>query len=127
MKLAAPIATLLAALPLTAEADLGAHLWESRPILVFSEPSDPRLAEQIDLFEAHRPELDERRNVVIVETDPRSPLWRRFAPEGFAVILIGLDGGEKFRGGEVTDPATLSALIDTMAMRRNELRRKNRD
>lgn len=98
--------------------------WEKRPILVFAaSEDDPRLAEQLALFEAERPGLEERRNVVIVDTDAGSALRDRFRPEGFTVILVGLDGGEKYRTGAVVEPATLNRLIDAMPMRERELMR----
>lgn len=121
MKLTTTIASLLAAQPLMADTGLRAHLWENRPILVFAEAGDPRLAVQVALFESHQPDLVERKNLVIVETDIASPLWQRFQPDGFTLVLIGLDGGEKFRASDVTDPDTFSDLIDTMSMRRDEL------
>jgi hypothetical protein len=37
------------------------------------------------------------------------------------VVLVGLDGGEKFRAEAVVDPDRLDALIDRMPMRRREL------
>lgn len=117
--------TVLAGLaPATAE-DLAGYRWERRPILVFApSPADPRLAEQLRLFEAARPALEDRRNVVIVDTKPGSALRARFAPEGFTVILVGLDGGEKFRRNAVVAPEILNARIDRMPMRRRELERR---
>jgi hypothetical protein len=95
--------------------------WQARPILVFAEAGDPRLARQTALFEAAEADLLDRDNVVLIDTHPESALRTRFRPEGFTVILVGLDGGEKFRATEVIDPSSLSALIDTMPMRRREL------
>ena len=42
----------------------------------------------------------------------------------FTVILVGKDGGEKYRAERVVDPDELFALIDTMPMRRREMRKK---
>lgn len=127
MRLAATIATLLVAQPLLADTALRRYLWENRPILVFADSNDPRLAEQMALFEAHQPDLTDRKNIVIAETDPTSRLWQRYQPDGFTVILIGLDGGEKFRNDAVTDPDTLNGLIDTMPMRQQELIRRGQN
>ncbi|MGF1501491.1 MAG: DUF4174 domain-containing protein [Paracoccaceae bacterium] len=107
-----------------AETRLDAERWQTRPILVFAEADDPRLADQLSRLEADRAALAERQNVVIVDTLAHSLLRTRFRPEGFTVILVGLDGGEKFRETEVVDPDRLNALIDAMPMRRNELRRQ---
>ena len=38
----------------------------------------------------------------------------------FSVLLIGKDGGEKYRTSEIPDLAEMFALIDTMPMRRAE-------
>lgn len=95
--------------------------WQARPIIVFADAGDPRLERQKALFEAARVELLDRDNVVLIDTNPRSALRDRFRPDGFTVILVGLDGGEKFRATDAVDPASLSALIDTMPMRRREL------
>ena len=42
--------------------------------------------------------------------------------EEFAAVLIGRDGGEKFRAGEPVSAAELFARVDEMPMRRRELR-----
>lgn len=110
----------LAAADLPAEG-LSAWRWERRPILVFAEAGDRRLDRQLALFAEQAADFIERRNAVVVETRETSPLVERFGPEGFTVILVGLDGGEKFRAGDVTPPDRLEALIDTMPMRRREM------
>jgi len=97
-------AALVLALP-AAAADLGALRWEKRPILVFAPSADdPRLAEQLARFEAAEAALAERRNTVIVDTEPGSALRRRF--DGLVAV------------------ETLNARIDAMPMRRRELRRE---
>jgi len=122
-------ATLALCLMLTAPDAAGGALdpyrWEARPILVFAPgEDDPRLARQLQRFAGAEAALADRRTVVIVDTEPGSALRRRFEPQGFTVILVGLDGGEKLRRGDVLEPRELNALIDTMPMRQRELRRQ---
>jgi hypothetical protein len=125
-------AILSALLPATAEADpLAPHRWQARPVVVFApEAQDQRLAEQLARVDAARPGMEERDIVVIVDMAPGSALRARFRPvppaDGFTVILVGLDGGEKLRRTGVTDPDRLMAEIDTMPMRRQEMRQDRR-
>ncbi|MEM0990908.1 MAG: DUF4174 domain-containing protein [Pseudomonadota bacterium] len=98
---------------------------EYRPIVIFADPDDPRLDQQLDMLEAAEPELIDRDNIVVLDTSPGSALRDRFSPGEFTVILVGLDGGEKFRSDGVVQPGDLNALIDTMPMRRNELRQRD--
>jgi hypothetical protein len=44
----------------------------------------------------------------------------------FTAVLVGRDGGVKFRSGEPVPATDLFARIDTMPMRRREMREKNR-
>lgn len=120
----APLAAIASALVLSAtpETTLDRLSWAYRPILVFAAPGDPRLTEQLARFEAARVELDERDNLVIVDTLAASALRRRFRPDGFTVVLVGRDGGEKFRNGGLVRPEELEELIDTMPMRLREMR-----
>ena len=117
-------ATLLAALifgPAEGEG-LAQYRWEVRPILVFSAEGDPRLDDQIARLEAAEDALLERDTVVIVDTEERSPLRARFEPGPFTVVLVGKDGTEKMRADRVVEPGEIAALIDTMPMRRREMR-----
>ena len=98
------------------------YRWEYRPIIVFAEDGDPRLAAQLDLLHAAKAQLIDRDNLIVVDPGGNSALAQRFRPDGFTIILVGLDGGEKFRSTDVVDPRTLNALIDTMPMRQQELR-----
>lgn len=118
----AALLVLAGALPVAAD-PLAEYRWEKRPILVFAPaPGDPRLEDQLDRFEASRAELAERDNVVIVDTEPGSALRARFRPPEFAVILVGKDGTEKLRRASPVAVGDLTALIDSMPMRRREMR-----
>ena len=116
-------ALLIAATTLPAGADpLTEYRWEKRPIVVFAPAEDdPQLAEQLDRLEAARAALEERDNVVIVDTEPGSALRQRFDPAPFAVILVGKDGTEKLRRETPVAVEELNALIDSMPMRRREM------
>jgi hypothetical protein len=46
-------------------------------------------------------------------------------PQEFSLILIGKDGGIKFKRNDQIDLAEVFELIDSMPMRRNEMRQKN--
>lgn len=117
----AALAAMLTIVP-AAKADLDAYHWQARPIIVFADEGDPRLERQLDLFREARRHLLERENVVIVDTEESSALRTRFRPTGFTVVLVGKDGGEKLRETRIVDPQELNALIDTMPMRRREMR-----
>ena len=47
-------------------------------------------------------------------------------PEAFCLILVGKDGGEKLRRSEPVDLEDIFALIDSMPMRRREMRERGR-
>ncbi|MEO1315328.1 MAG: DUF4174 domain-containing protein [Pseudomonadota bacterium] len=104
------------------DAGLSAYRWEARPILIFAAEDDPRLGEQLTLLREGAAELRERENVIVVGRISGSPLAERFRPEGFTLILVGKDGGEKLRADRVVAVDALNALIDGMPMRRREMR-----
>ena len=110
--------------PVQAES-LRPYLWQARPIVVFAAADDPRLVRQLAALRADSAALEDRDNIIVVDTTPGSALRQRFSPGPFTVILVGLDGGEKLRRDQVVLPQTLNALIDTMPMRRNELRTRD--
>ena len=49
----------------------------------------------------------------------------KIPPNEFSLILIGKDGGIKLRRNDQVDLAEVFELIDSMPMRRNEMRQKN--
>lgn len=123
-------------------ADLDAHLWRERALLVFapsaSHPDYARLAPELDRRAA---DLDERQLVVyrlflqgasrndhkpldaaVVEELRRSP---GVAPGEATLILIGKDGAEKMRSAlGMVDLDAVFRRIDAMPMRRLEMQRR---
>lgn len=143
MKTLIPLA--LAASALSAGASfaagpLDAYRNRARPVLVFSGPADdPATTDQIKRFRKSREALDDRQmTVFVVSANGVRTLAGGRAPssldadalrsaygvkaERFAVVLVGKDGGEKFRGGEAVSASRLIDLVDEMPMRRNEAR-----
>jgi hypothetical protein len=112
----------------------------ARPLLVFApKPDDTQLSTQLRSLRAGATELAARDVVVIAlpwnsHTPTTSMLSardalaarRRFhiAPNAFAVILIGKDGGEKLRSETPLTVEKLRATIDAMPMRQEEMRSK---
>jgi hypothetical protein len=94
--------------------------WQARPIVIFAQEGSPDLAMQLDAFGQNAAGLAERRNVVVVDTNAASQLRDRFEPDGFTVVLVGLDGGEKARTNRVTEGDAFDRRIDAMPMRRRE-------
>lgn len=121
-----------------AAADLGDYLWQSRPLLVFAPTgNDPRLAEMMRLIEASRCDFADRDMVLgrilangtstldgqVLDTDEAQRLASQFGigANGFSVVLIGKDGGEKLRVNDVPDLQAIYAVIDGMPMRGREM------
>ena len=121
----AALIVLASALPAGA-GPLAEYRWQKRPIVVFAPAGDdPRLVEQLDRFEAARDRLEERDTVVIVDIEPASALRDRFGPGPFTVVLVGKDGTEKLRREAPVAVEDLTGLIDSMPMRRREMRERD--
>lgn len=119
---------------------LNSYRWKSRLILLFTPtPDDPMFERQVKLLYGQNEEFEER-NVVFMfitpdgkfentgrflqEADARK-MYRKFGAEQFQfeLVLVGLDGYEKFRAkNRITPPSVLMNLIDEMPMRAREIR-----
>ncbi|MEM6637505.1 MAG: DUF4174 domain-containing protein [Pseudomonadota bacterium] len=109
------------------EANLDEYLWTARPVVVFADtPADPRFQQQLDFLGARSPALVERDVVVITDADPgaNSALRQKLRPRGFMIVLIGKDGGVKFRKPAPYDVREISRTIDKMPMRQDEIRHR---
>ena len=107
-----------------------------RPLLLFaSRPDDPSLLAQMTRLKDAAPGLAERDVLVIAipYKDPaptevglsaaESLAARRLfhvAPEDFTAILLGKDGGEKYRSRKPISFGKLRDTIDSMPMRQQE-------
>jgi hypothetical protein len=109
--------------------------WNKRVVIVFAPEGDRRVADQKAILMQNRPGLDERElTAFAVVGDRLEPIYGR-VPEAetaadlrrrydigdgsaFTAVLIGKDGGVKWRGNEPAREAELFGLIDAMPMRR---------
>jgi Domain of unknown function (DUF4174) len=123
---------LLICMPLVSAATSLDYLFGSRPIiLLFAKSrSDAALDKEIGLFSERRPELEERKAVVIMITENRDAmtvvgyatiepgtarlLTRKFEPgkSGLTVVLVGQNGQELERWKGVVSPDVVFDLID---------------
>ena len=97
----------------------------SRPLVILSDSrDDPRVAKQIAALDHTRPALDNRNIKVLTEAEPGSRLRKSLgvAERGFAVVLVGKDGGVKKVWRDPVDPKGIFTIIDAMPMRQQEMR-----
>ncbi len=99
-----------------------------RLVVVVAAPGDPRAARQHGMLERDADALRER-DVVVRELTPEAALRERpelgtTARTTFEVLLVGRDGGVKLRRRVPVAASEITALIDTMPMRRSEMRRE---
>lgn len=101
------------------------YLWKKRPLLIFADSNQsPAYQKQIALLEKEAAALKDRDVVVLtcVGSFPKLAEKYRITNEKITVILIGKDGGEKWR---TTNPFAVQDLlnrIDAMPMGAQEAR-----
>jgi hypothetical protein len=119
------------------------HLWKSRVLLLFSpDKKQADFQEQYRAFMGLGEEMQDRDLVVyqiFVQsglTPQGKPLarekidgWRKkweVLPKDFLLILVGKDGGTKYRSSKKIDPSVIFDLIDSMPMRQREMKVEGR-
>ena len=123
------------------DVELSAFRWENRILLVFTESADDSAyLALVDQIQRNIAAFEERDLVLVSSGEAPNVLARQrsMAPAEeralrtryaialpFEVILLGKDGGTKYRSGESVQLDTLFALIDEMPMRQREMRRSN--
>ena len=122
---------------------LDTYCWENRLILIVAEnPEDGKMAEQLKLFQNEQEALTDRKLLIFkihaggctvynssmkpIQNTENKDLFEEVGSSStpFQILLIGLDGGIKMKRNRITDPSVFFAEIDTMPMRRNEMRGK---
>lgn len=114
------------------------HKWKDRLVLIFTNSEDKKgIEKQVLEFNNCVDELNER-NIEVYHITPTSyslglngtnwqigeTVFERFSNKNipFKVVLIGLDGAKKLEQNTILYCSYLNDLIDTMPMRRNELK-----
>ena len=116
------------------------HQWKERVLILVTKTTDNKIfKEQIAVFKKESKNFKERKLIMYNVTpkqyinDTKSTEWisndtlyKQYKNEksSFEIILIGLDGSIKLRQTTVVSKEDLYGLIDSMPMRRNELRDK---
>lgn len=121
------------------EFKLSDYQWQHRILLIFAPSTDSSdYRQQMQIWQADAAGTDDRdlKLVQILRTGESQVAGRSISsasaerlrkqfeitPEQFAVILVGKDGTEKQRSETPIDLAALFRTIDTMPMRRQEMR-----
>ena len=97
-----------------------------RLVVIVGEPNDPRAVEENLALKRNAAEL-QARDVVVQNLTPEAA--RRDRPElgvglqtRFEVLLVGKDGTVKLRREKPVAASEITALIDTMPMRQEEMK-----
>ncbi len=108
---------------------LSDFLWSNRPLVVFADSAlDPRFSQQMERINALPHELLDRDVVVLTDTDPdaKSALRQALRPRGFMMVLIGKDGVVYLRKPQPWSVREISASIDKLPLRQEEIRERQR-
>ncbi len=115
------------------EERLQALQWQKRVLLLYSpDKKNVHYVQQKDLLEAQRTGLAAR-DLIQLElfADEAGAATKKFLEEKlkassnqFNLLLIGKDGGVKYRTTTAAAPETLFSTIDAMPMRQHEMKRR---
>ena len=111
--------------------------WQYRPLLVFAPQDDPAFQQTLQLTRDYQCEIDDRDMIIVILPAEGAGSFRdndialaevtrlrnRFdiPRDELTTILIGKDGGEKYRTAGVPDLNSIFSLIDGMPMRQSEM------
>jgi Domain of unknown function (DUF4174) len=119
-------------------------LWDNeRVFIVFADAGDPRVEAQAKELLAQRDAMTERDMTALtvmgdgtikpihgkapagIDANALRTRYQVEASAAFTALLIGKDGTVKWREQRPADPGELFALIDTMPMRRQEMKQSS--
>ncbi|MBT8282033.1 MAG: DUF4174 domain-containing protein [Muriicola sp.] len=116
--------------------DLSDYRWKNR-ILLLSDSGEmlQKSKKQIELFAAYQEDMEERDLIFLifdgkVGRDQDFKIISQISrtdniARSEGVFLIGKDGGVKWESEFFVKPSVIFEIIDSMPMRRSEMRRKN--
>ncbi|MDM7459224.1 MAG: DUF4174 domain-containing protein [Paracoccus sp. (in: a-proteobacteria)] len=97
---------------------------QARPIVILGEGNE--IQNQLDVLWQRAEEL-RARDVVILTNRPGAIAFGPGLAEGFAVLLLGMDGEIKLSQSSPVSAETIIEVIDSMPMRQNELAKPSAD
>lgn len=102
--------------------ELHQYRWQNRIILISGDTESSVYQKQTGILKQDKFQqpLAERKLLVITND-------RNAKQEDFNLKLLGLDGGEKLNSNDFVNPQLIFDLIDSMPMRKSEMKRKSRD
>lgn len=107
--------------------DLDNYLWKNRFVVLFDgEIVDSKRKEQQSLLKLYAEELIERDVIVLIADGEKKSRWLKkynLKSDFEGLILIGKDGGIKLQEEYLVEPLILFSLIDSMPMRKGEIKR----
>ncbi len=117
--------------------NLDSHRWNDRVIIISADEANSKLAEsQFNVLKAEKDKLKDRKiviykcisnNCIFYNGEEASKTIKMdVSIKGFETVLVGLDGGQKFKSKKVENPSVFLNLIDTMPMRRQELKNQKK-
>lgn len=115
---------------------LGDLRWQYRVLIIMDPNNNPAARAQLKSFDMHTAEM-QKRDLLLFQFNGRELLDQRGNPTPMGirelpspayegVILIGKDGGVKFRKPFPVAPSDVFKRIDEMPMRRSEVRDKGK-
>lgn len=111
-----------------ADAGLDAQLFVKRPVVVFADsPNDPNFIRQMELLARAYPDLEERDVILVTDTDPAADSeWRhKLRPRGFSLVIMDKDLRPVIRKPNPWTVREITAAIDKLPLRRQEMLERN--
>jgi hypothetical protein len=104
------------------------QMFVTRPLVVFADsPADPNFLRQMDLLARAYPDLAERDVLLVTDTDPEAQSeWRqKLRPRGFSLVIMDKDLKPVIRKPNPWTVREITAAIDKLPLRRQEMLERN--
>lgn len=106
-----------------------AQFSDKRQLLIFGAAQSTAVQQQLALLNKDAGGLQER-DLQVVQAAGKQALYKKYKvsdAEPFVLVLVGKDGGEKYRSLKPVTTDAIFDIIDAMPMRQSEMRRKKPD